>query len=703
MSFFEELKRRNVFRVGIAYAISAWVLLQIADLVIDNIVAPDWVMHVLMLMVGLGFIVALVIAWAYEMTPEGVKREADVVRDESVTQHTAKKLDVITLAAIGALALLIIGDRFIGSDEAEKGSDTFSGENSSTLSDATDQKLNPTPVSAVAPIETAIEAVDLKSIAVLPLANRSVNPEDAFFAEGMHDEILTRLSRISSLKVISRTSVMGYAGTTKKMAEIGQELKVATLLEGGVQRAGDRVRINVQLIEAATDKHLWAEVYDRDLTADNLFDIQSEITLAISDALQAVLTGEEQLVLTEKPTENIEAYAHYLRAKALASGYGRSEPQIRDSVAIYQAALELDPEFAVAWAALSVDWTELQWQGSGISGELEKAAEALAKAQALAPDSAETLVAEGYLYYWGYLDYEKALNSFEAALDKKPGSVLALRGTAYVLRRMGRLDECISTFRRAIELDPNDAALPADLAYSLLRQGEINEARDFFIRAITQDPSNEWNLWSYSYYFLTMNDLAGAHKLFGPVTSNASEYQIAGRYTIARYMNDTEAMQEIMTAWEGREEIIGASEIAYAQMLYSKGEVDGYRETLIELEKDLLAATSQATRKETYLSELVMLYGLLDDRDKLQQVIHRFETELNPDALRIIEVNPAPYAWTMVGEKSKALDSAEKMVEQFGPWEFYIFILDPIFESLRGEPRYKQLALQYDRWLESVQ
>ncbi len=179
-----------------------------------------------------------------------------------------------------------------------------------------------------------------KSIAVLPLVNRSVQPEDAFFAEGLHDELLTQLSRISALKVISRTSVMGYAGTTKRISEIGEELGVATLLEGGVQRSGNRVRINVQLIDAATDEHLWAEVYDRELTADNLFDIQSDITRAIANALQAVLTGEEQQNLDQKPTDNVEAYAYYLRGKAAAKEYGRTTLEIDNSITSYQAAID---------------------------------------------------------------------------------------------------------------------------------------------------------------------------------------------------------------------------------------------------------------------------------------------------------------------------------------------------------------------------
>ena len=690
MSFFEELKRRNVFRVGIAYGVASWVLLQFVDLVLDNVEAPGWVMDVFMMFVVLGFVVALVIAWAYELTPDGIKKEADVEHNESVTHQTAKKLDVITLAAVGVLILFMLVDRFVLQQPAAEALQQVSSTVQSSSGNAT-------------PALEEFAAIENKSIAVLPLVNRSVNPEDAFFAEGMHDEILTRLSKIASLKVISRTSVMSYANTDKKMAEIGRELGVATLLEGGVQRAGNRVRINVQLIEAATDRHLWAEIYDRELTADNLFDIQSEITRSISDALQAVLTGEEQRSLTEKPTENVEAYAYYLRAKALTLGYGRSPSQINHSIGIYQAALELDPNFSSAWAALAIDWTELHWQTSGIEGERVKAQEALEKAQKLAPGSAETLIAQGYMHYWGHLDYESALNSFEAALEKKPGSVLALRGTAYAQRRMGRLDQSISTFRRVIDLDPNDSGMPADLAYTLLHKGEMLEADVLYRRSVTQDPDNFWSLWAYSEYFQMLNDPQGALNMMGKIRDGTGEFQLAERYKLARILGDEAAMQETLEFWENEEEIPGTIKLHHAQSVFMKGEIESYREQLLPLESSFLDAAEKSPDPDEPLAALVMLYALLGDEQKLETAINRFKTELKPDAIRIIEQKAPAYAWAIIGNKDKALDFAEQLVSEFGIWEFYYFVQDPIFAGLHGEPRYKALALQYDRWLETVQ
>ena len=263
MSLIAELKRRNVFRVGVAYAIVAWLLIEVSSVLLPTFKVPEWVFQAFVILVVLGFPLTLVIAWAFEMTPEGIKREAEVDRTESVRHSTGRKLD---FAIIGLLAVAVVYfavDKFVLQAEPEQA------------------EVVAEQVPAAEPI------VRERSIAVLPFANRSANQEDAFFVDGIHDDILTHISRISALKVISRTSVMKYRDTTKNLMTIGEELGVATVLEGGVQRAGNQVRVNVQLIDAATDDHLWSDIYDRQLTAANIFAIQTEIATAIADALRA--------------------------------------------------------------------------------------------------------------------------------------------------------------------------------------------------------------------------------------------------------------------------------------------------------------------------------------------------------------------------------------------------------------------------------
>ena len=266
---FEELKRRNVVRVGIAYLVAAWLVLQIIDVVLENLPVPPWVMQVILLLTALGFPFAIVFAWAFELTPEGLKRERDVDRSKSITPKTGRRLDrliiVVLVVAVGVLLTDKLLFREVG--EAQQAVQV--------------KTTDPSPRSS------------RRSIAVLPFANRSNSADDAFFVDGIHDDILTQLAKISALKIISRTSVMQYRDTEKPMRVIGDELDVATIMEGSVQRAGNRVRINVQLIDADTDEHLWAEVYDRELTAPNIFEIQTEMATAIADVLHASLTGDE--------------------------------------------------------------------------------------------------------------------------------------------------------------------------------------------------------------------------------------------------------------------------------------------------------------------------------------------------------------------------------------------------------------------------
>ena len=276
-SLFTELKRRNVFRVAAAYAVVGWLAVEIASVVLPALLAPEWVHRVLTFLVILGFPIVLIFAWAYELTAEGLKREKDVDRSQSITPQTGRKLDFMV---IGLLSVALI--YFVSTHD-------WSGE-----SDAV--------------VQTSGEETSRASVAVLPFANRSALADDAFFAEGIHDDILTSLAKIGSLKVISRTSMLEYQDTTKNMKTIGEELGVATILEGGVQRAGDRVRINVQLIDTGTDEHLWAESFDRHLTAENVFSIQSEIATAIATALKAQLSPSEQANIETIPTRNLEAY-----------------------------------------------------------------------------------------------------------------------------------------------------------------------------------------------------------------------------------------------------------------------------------------------------------------------------------------------------------------------------------------------------------
>jgi len=691
MSFFEELKRRNVFRVAIGYIITAWLLLQVVDLVLENIHAPDWVIQVFMLALAVGFPLAIFFAWAFEMTPDGVKRESEVDRSKSIAPQTGRKMDRNIIIAMALALAYFAYDKFSGPEPA-------SPPQSAQVAGVSAEKSTES-------VTTAVLNPQDKSIAVLPLVNRSVQPEDAFFAEGLHDELLTQLSRISALKVISRTSVMGYAGTTKRMTDIGRELGVATLLEGGVQRSGNRVRINVQLIEAATDKHLWAEVYDRELTADNLFDIQSDITTAIANALQAVLTGEERQTLEQKSTDNVDAYSNYLRGKAGSMGYGRQPVDIDKTIAFFQAAIDLDPQFAAAYAALAIDWTERFWTSNKLGDELQHAFDALQQAQALAPESPDTLTAEGYYHYWGHLDYAQAIAAFDGALQREPGNYLALRGKAYALRRLGQADESVVTMKQVIVLDPLYGEMYADLGYTLLRTGQFEQAKSMLNRAITLAPDKAWSRFTLADAFLIEGKLDQAWQAIESATINMQEIQgfyLDIQLLVARAQANTRQIDQVLDNYLVTDSQSFGPAFARGLVYLDRGEQDKLSSLLVEMQENLQIAERERPDKEDTLLSRVGFYALKKDQAELTGAVKAYYAGVKPDALRIVENRTIPTAYAIVGDSEALLAYMDELIEQYGPWEFYYFAINPSFDSMRDLPRFQAHDKRYRQWLEQL-
>jgi len=343
LSFFEELKRRNVFRVGIAYGVAAWVLLQVADLVLDNISAPAWVIQAMMLMVGLGFVAALVIAWAYEMTPEGIRREADVDRSDSIVAATGKKLDRIVIGfLVVAIAVLLYRQSVVAPV----------GPTVPSEPPVTEHVVAESVVAELSEPASTTTTADIKSIAVLPFVNMSSDPEQEYFSDGITEEILNRLAKIQGLQVAARTSVFSFKGQSRDIREVAEMLGVNTMLEGSVRRDGEQIRITAQLIRASDGFHLWSETYDRKL--DSIFAVQDEIAGQIATALQLNLGIARPGSGSSNPTTQPEVYDLYLRARALHRQRG---PGILTALELFQQALEIDPEFAPAWAGLAHSYT----------------------------------------------------------------------------------------------------------------------------------------------------------------------------------------------------------------------------------------------------------------------------------------------------------------------------------------------------------
>ncbi|MEJ2534912.1 MAG: hypothetical protein P8008_05465, partial [Gammaproteobacteria bacterium] len=452
MSLFAELKRRNVFRVGIAYAVAAWIILQATDVVGEILELPAWGGKLILLVLVVGFVLALILAWAYELTPEGVKRESEVDRSQSMTPKTGRKLNGLIMGLLLVAVAYLLFDKFWLQQRAEDRADVtgapVSSAPQSTHGTASIDSAAP-GAQRVAPANGAVaNDVNRQSIAVLPFDNRSRQEADEPFVEGIHDDLLTNLARIGSLKVISRTSVGKYRGTEKTIPEIAAELGVATILVGAVQRSGDTVRINVQLIDARTDEHLWAEIFDRQLTAENLFAIQSEISGEIAGALEARLSPEDEARLRDIPTDDLAAYDAYLEGRQLISR--RNSESLARACTAFEQAIDRDGDFALAWAGLAQSiWLLRQYGNLDLAVAITEAETAANRALALDPTTGEAQLVIAELQSMRGEDAEPA---YRRAIELSPGSALAHHWYAnYLNSRPLRLQDALSLIRRASE------------------------------------------------------------------------------------------------------------------------------------------------------------------------------------------------------------------------------------------------------------
>ncbi|HEY5622422.1 MAG TPA: hypothetical protein VIV14_01590 [Gammaproteobacteria bacterium] len=455
-SFLGEIKRRKVFQVATVYLIVAWLIMQVVDVINEPLSLPDWFDTVVILLLAIGFPIAAILSWAFDLTPAGIERTGPASPADRTTKPKANKLNYAIIAVLLLALAFVAFERYV-------------------------------PRTAT---ETPAGTADRRSIAVLPLENLSPDPDNAYFADGIHDDLLTQLSKIGALKVISRTSVMGYRDTDKNIRTIGGELGVATILEGGVRRAGDAVRINVQLIDAETDEHLWAETYDRQLSAENIFAIQREMATSIASALQAMLSPQETARLNELPTRNTQAYDFFLTGNE----YFRRNDRIAGTplaVQMYTRAVEEDPEFALAFAALSRAHSRMVWWGVDRSdSRRDMARDAVQRALELAPDLPEAHLAMGYYYYRCYRDYDNALAEFAVAELGMPGGMEIFEARSIIQRRLAQWEESLANLERAIELDPRNNVLPYEQALTYLLLDDTVRADEYFDRALELAPDD---------------------------------------------------------------------------------------------------------------------------------------------------------------------------------------------------------------------
>ncbi|MGH7936765.1 MAG: hypothetical protein ACREF8_07130, partial [Chthoniobacterales bacterium] len=466
-------------------------LIQIATQVFPFLQIPDWTIRLVIMLVALGFPIALIIAWAFELTPEGIRR-TDGAEDLPRRKRSYTWAYVVIVGAA-----LSIGLFFLGRSTSPN---------------------RPHPV--------ALES-SAKSIAVLPFENLSGNKENSYFVDGIQDEVITRLAKIGELRVISRTSTQRYKTRPSNLGEIARELGVSHLVEGTVQRIGYRVRINVQLIRTANEGHLWAEIYDRNLT--DIFAVQTELATRIASSLQATLNGAERKAVAEKPTSNLAAYESYLRGIDYDSRPGQTEQNQRKAVESYAEAVRLDPQFAQAWAALSQAHAALYFLQFDPSAERKKAARAAAEtASRLAPSSLETLLANAYIRYHVERDYDGARLLFERIQREVPSNSEAVTALARIARRQSRWKESLNLYEQAAQLNPRDTYLFMDRAwtYSMLRQ--FGPTGEMIARALAISPDDPEVLVSKVKLLQTTGDLPGARAVLARIPLGSASGQAEG-------------------------------------------------------------------------------------------------------------------------------------------------------------------------------
>ena len=495
-NFFAELKRRNVYKVAVAYAVVAWLLIQAASIFLPAFDAPPWVMKLFIIVIIFGFPVALVLSWAFEVTPEGIKLESEIQQSKSITRRTGRKIVAVTIAlAVVATGLFVY--QMVRSKSAV------------TPRPVTQPEARPGFQSEAARVAPN------KSIAVLPFDNLSGDPQNAYFSEGVQDEILTRLAKIAELKVISRTSTQRFKSAPEDLRQIAQQLGVANILEGSVQKANDQVRVNVQLISALTDAHLWADTYDRKLT--DIFAVETEIAKTVADVLEAKLTGSEQHIIAARPTENSEAHQLYLKGRFFWNK--RTGSDLKKSIDYFEQAIAADPSYALAYAGVADGYVFLPGYNAGAPRDCYPKAMAAAKKALELDDTlaeAHTTLALAIWYY--EFDFAQANREFQRAIELNPNYAIAHQQYGNnTLSALGRFDDAIGEGKRAVELDPLSLIINADLGTDYYFARRYEESIAQLRKTVELDPG---------FYYVRLN-LGEALAAKGAFDEAIAEYQKA--------------------------------------------------------------------------------------------------------------------------------------------------------------------------------
>ena len=657
--FFAELRTRKVYRVAAAYAVAGWAVIQFGDIVFPVWDLPSWSLRLVISLVLAGFPIALIFAWVFDFTSEGIRATAPVLASREERPHRTRRnvaILVLISVAVSAVAGLFL-----------------------------------LPRAAAGRFE--------KSIAVLPFENFSDEKENAHFADGIQDDILTSLSKIGDLKVISRTSVMGYRGKTHNVRQIGKDLGVATVLEGSVRRAGNRVRVNVQLIDAETDQHLWSEIYDRDLT--DVFAIQSDLAQKIAAELRAQLSPEEKVQVSRKPTENGEAYLAFLQAQNLHANV-QDQKKLLEAERLYERALQLDPKFALACARLAhlQSWMYQSHDKSPL--RRQRARDLSERALALQPDLPEAHLALGYSYYYGDRDYNRALSEFAIAQRGLPNDAAVYMAIAAIQRRQGKWSECIANFEKTVELSPKDVWAMQNLALTYEATRNFAAAERVYRRAIEIAPDGVTvHLLLSRMYLAWKGDLAGAEAIIAQLPPGAQQQsetimaRLSVRVLEREYDEALALLDTIPTERSQADPMVHDGDLVYRGMLHQlKGDHVKAR-AIFETARQQLGRKITATPDYAKLhASLGHVLAYLGDRPGAIAAAER-AMQLLPESVDAFDgpkmTIMAAETYATLGEADRALALVEHLLTTPNGLTVPTLRLDPMWDPLRSDPRFEQL------------
>jgi TolB-like protein/Flp pilus assembly protein TadD len=663
--FFEEVKRRKVYRVAVAYVIGAGGVIQLASAAFPAWELPNWTLRVVIVLLLIGFPVALILAWAFDVTAEGIRSTPS-----AAAPRTHRRRNIILLVATGVIVSALAG--FV-----------------------------------LLPRVSSARKID-KSIAVLPFENLSDDKENAYFADGIQDDVLTNLSKIGDLKVISRTSVMPYRGKASKggVREIGKALGVATILEGSVRRVGNQVRVNVQLIDTENDEHIWAEDYDRDLT--DVFAIQTDLAQKIAAELRAKLSPTEKAQMERRPTENGEAYLAFLQAHNLQGAYEDFD-KLKQSEQLYERATKLDPNFALALARFSQLESWILHTFDSTPARREKARALAERALQLQPDLPEAHLALGFSYYYGDENYDAALSEFEIAQRGLPNEWEAYLAIGAIQRRQGKWAESNANLEKAVSLNPKDIWPLQQLAYNYQMRRDFDAANKTIDRALALNPTAFGPLeFKSKLAVFEKGDFSVAEKAFdvlksAPMTDEQRLYTSAARgdvFLLERKYK--EGLQQAESLPDDRlASLPGALCNKYYLIGFARkalGDETGARAAFLKAKSAAEEQLKKSPDSSDVHIQLAKILACLGEKDAALSEAQR-ATDLRPeskDAFSGPEITQGvAQVYAILGDNGPAIEILDGLLSRPSSVTARGLQVNPIWDSLRNDPQFQALLNKY--------